>query len=366
MVLLIVMTATILSLGFLSRSDVELACGHNMSLRAQMDYLAESGLAHAAGLILNPQDVDSEYWQGATKQQLVVGSDDYYDVDVVKLWECNYQITCQAYRQKNGSQTGRSGLRAELRLNPCLVFWAGGDTTVTQRITIEGDVYCAGNVAGNGYVGGDVFARGGVTASNVRGQLYEAVAQPPVTWPGLEIGNFGPNYRIGEATYSAQIVDSNVHPGGSFVPYAGNPAGVRYHSGDFQLAGNVNITGTLVVNGTLKVGGVNNVIRAPKNFPALLVGGELIIEDGGTLEIEGLAQIGQGVVLSEGVANTSLAVYGALFIANGSINGAASDTVFVDLTARPLIASIQIWPQPGAVKRWGPAGGAFFKSIQRR
>ncbi|MBA7693960.1 hypothetical protein ES703_102560 [subsurface metagenome] len=60
-VLFIVMAITILSLGFLSRSDVELACGGNMILRTQMDYLAESGLEHAKGLILNPQDVDSEY-----------------------------------------------------------------------------------------------------------------------------------------------------------------------------------------------------------------------------------------------------------------------------------------------------------------
>ena len=51
-VLFIVMVITILSLGFLSRSDVELACGQNMILRTQMDYLAESGLEHARGLSL--------------------------------------------------------------------------------------------------------------------------------------------------------------------------------------------------------------------------------------------------------------------------------------------------------------------------
>jgi type II secretory pathway component PulK len=59
-VLFIVMTITILSLGYLSRSDVELVCGRNMILRTQMDYLVESGLEHARGLILNPQNVESE------------------------------------------------------------------------------------------------------------------------------------------------------------------------------------------------------------------------------------------------------------------------------------------------------------------
>jgi len=71
-VLFIVMVITVLSLGFLSRSDVELACGQNMVLRTQMDYLAESGLEHARGLILNPQDVVSEYWTGATGQQVMI------------------------------------------------------------------------------------------------------------------------------------------------------------------------------------------------------------------------------------------------------------------------------------------------------
>ncbi len=81
---MIVMVIAILSLGFLSRSDVELACGRNMELRAQMDYLAESGLEHARGLILNPQDVASEYWPGEELQQLVTGSSDYYDLVVAR------------------------------------------------------------------------------------------------------------------------------------------------------------------------------------------------------------------------------------------------------------------------------------------
>ena len=42
-VLILIMVITVLSLGFLSRSDVELACGRNMVLKEKMDYLAESG-----------------------------------------------------------------------------------------------------------------------------------------------------------------------------------------------------------------------------------------------------------------------------------------------------------------------------------
>jgi len=53
-VLFVVMVIAVVSLGFMSRSDVELACGQNMMLRTQMDHLAESGLEHAKGLMLSP------------------------------------------------------------------------------------------------------------------------------------------------------------------------------------------------------------------------------------------------------------------------------------------------------------------------
>jgi hypothetical protein len=54
LVLLIIMAITILSLGFLSRCDTELACGRNMLLRTQMDQLADSAWA-CQGLILHPR-----------------------------------------------------------------------------------------------------------------------------------------------------------------------------------------------------------------------------------------------------------------------------------------------------------------------
>lgn len=364
-VLFIVMVIAVVSLGFMSRSDVELACGKNMVLRTQMDHLAESGLEHAKGLILSPQDVDTEYWAGDTRQQLVPGSDDFYDVNVVKLGECNYQITCAAYREKNGERAGRSSLMAELRLDPCIALWTGMDTTVSQRITINGDVYCDGHLSGSGYIGGDVFASGTIAGASIIGQINEAVTEAPVSWPGLQINDFGSQYYIGSTSYSPYIVDSNVHPFGNFIPSTGNPAGVRYCSGELELPGSVNIEGMLVVNGNLRISGANNVISAVKNFPALLVNGEVVIEDGGTLQIQGLARIGQRMVISDGAENVDIDVLGALFIAAGTIDGMVSDTSSVDITAAPSRAAIQTWPVADSCVRWTPAAGAFFRSITR-
>jgi hypothetical protein len=360
-VLFIVMVITILSLGFLSRSDVELACGQNMILRTQMDYLAESGLEHARGLILNPQDVVSEFWTGAAAQQLVEGSDDYYIINVDKLSECNYQITCDAYREKMGEKVGRSSLRAELRLDPCIAFWTGGDTIISSNTTIYGDVYCSGNLTNNGIIDGDAFAGGTVTGA-IAGRKNELVSPAPVVWPGLVSGDFGPTYYIGSTSYSAEeIVDANVHPMGSFIPSVGNPAGIRYRSGDLEISNEVHIQGMLVVTGDLRITGANNDITAVKNFPALLVSGNLIIEDGCGLDVYGLAVVEGQTQISAGAAGVNIIVIGGLFVKNGIVGDGN-----ITITAAPAKTAIVVWSDVGIAEKWGQAAGAFFRNIERK
>jgi len=360
-VLFIVMAITILSLGFVTRSDVELACGQNMILRTEMDYLAESGLEHARGLILNPQDVSSEYWTGATAQQLVAGSGDYYNLVVVRddtdpTDRCNYIIDCNSYRLQGADTIGRSSIRAKLRLDPCIAYWVGSSTTVSSAMIINGDVCCDGDLINNSVIGigGDVFATGTISGTNITGQKNESVASVPVAWPNLPVADFAPTYNIGSTSYSAhQIVDVNIP----------TSTGVWYSTGDVNMPGGVTINGTLVVDGTLRVSGLNNVITAEKNFPALVVTGEVIMENGGSLVIQGLAQIGQGVSIDAGAASANIDVIGGLFIA---LNGITSNLISVNITAAPAIASIETWPTADTATRWRPAAGAFYRSIERK
>ena len=69
-VLFVVMVITITALGFLSKSDVELACGRNMELWTELGYTAESGLEHARGLIMSPQELARDDWTGDGAQRL--------------------------------------------------------------------------------------------------------------------------------------------------------------------------------------------------------------------------------------------------------------------------------------------------------
>lgn len=352
-VLFIVMAITVVSLGFLSRSDVELVCGDNMALRTQMDYLAESGLEHARGLILSPQEVSSEYWTGGIGQQITVGSD-YYDVQVNRddsdpADRCNYIIDCNAYRLRNGEEIGQSNIRAQLRLDPCIAFWTGVTTTISQRITINGDVYCGGNVYNSGYINGDVFANGIISGGNIEGRKNVLVAQPPISWPDIQVNNFSPTYRVITASYIPDVIDTYVHPSGTFTPSAGNPRGVRYRNGDVELPGNVNIQGALVVDGTLRVSGANNIVTAVKNFPAILVTGDLIIGPGGRLEVAGLGVLsGKMQVSSDG---TIVNVLGGIFAQNG-IAETTSDSSGNGIIGR--LYSSPIWRPTG-----GQVGGAL-------
>ena len=308
-VLFIVMAITILSLGFLSRSDVELACGRNMILRTQIDYLAESGLEHARGLILNPQDVDSEYWTGAAAQQLVADSTEYYDLEIVRddsdpTDRCNYTIDCNAYWLEGGERVGRSGLRAQLRLDPCIALWIGNDATIRNGITVNGDVYCNGALVNGGAIDGDAFANS-LSGNSISGQL-KPVADLSLDWPRVTVTDF-------TANYAAQIISTGTVSGQTFGPY--NPVRVCYRDGSLLLAGNVRIEGMLIVNGNLIVQGNANTITAAKKCPALLVTGDLIVNNGGNLAVNGLAIVKGTVQVGAGAGNVS--VLGGLFVQGG-------------------------------------------------
>lgn len=299
-VLFVIMAISILSLGFLSRSDTELACGRNMLLRAQMDQLADSALEHARGLILEPQDVPSDYWPGAAGQQLVADSDDYYDVSVTRdpSDRCTYQIACEAYRMKSAEKTGRSLLSAELRLDPCIALWTGADLVFRPRWSLQGDLYCADAVTnvGASNINGDAFSKllTGPISGHHKMPTDLSLVWPPVTStyvnPDYAEVSIGPGF-VAEATYT--------------------PARVWRCSGDLVLGNNVAIDGMLLVDGSLSIAGNADRITAAKNLPALYVRGDLTVEEIDGFAVQGLAVVDGNVKVS--AATSGVSVLGALF-----------------------------------------------------
>ena len=320
-VLFIVMVIMVTSIGFLSKSDVELACGRNMEIWTEVGYTGNSGLEHARGLIISPQELAPDDWTGdealEMAAQQIVDGDDYYDVRIDRdpNDRCNYIINCNSYRQREGEEKiGVSNLTAQLRLDPCIAYWADANTTISPRVTINGDVYCGGDLVNSGDINGDVFAGGTVSGAGIEGRIKQSVAEAPVNWPGIVVADYSSTYSYysGAGTHFA----TTVLPSGPFNPSSNNPGRVLYCDGDAELPVGVNINGFLVVNGDITISGSNS-ITAVKNYPALLVGGDLIIESGGALDVHGLAVVEGEVRISSGGGN--LDITGALFAGEGLV-----------------------------------------------
>jgi hypothetical protein len=364
-VLIIVMAVTILSLGFLSRSTVELECGKNMLLHTQMNYLAESAMEYAKQRIISPQGCSGEYWGGGAALQIDNTSNNYFDVSVVKNDNCNYTIETEAYRFASGVRTGFSRLRANLRLNPCIAYWQGGSYAIPLYGVINGDVYSSGKLTNYASINGDAYSGGAILDTwhgYITGRRYEGAASTLFELPSLVVSAFKTQYYIGSNSYSVEQITAGTYTSLVRAPTTANPAGVIYCDGDLTLNG-ATITGMLVVKGALKLKGSSQKITAVKNFPALLVGGDLSYENSSVkLTVTGLAQIG-GNIDCKNKIGSEFNLNGALYI----LGGGFTNTYYglITISALPNKAAIEIWQNPVTVKKWSPASGAIFQSIKR-
>jgi hypothetical protein len=366
-VLLIIMAIEVLAIGFLSRSDVELACGDNMILKTQMDYLAESALEHAKGLILNPQNVTSEYWTGATGQQLSAGSSDYYDVNVIKLGELDYQIISTAYRENGSERVGSSSLTETLRLNPCIVYWQSSNQNVPNSVVINGDAYFGGSVTNYGTINGDVYSAATITNyGQIQGQQYPNVSQAPCNTPGISDSNFSSQYYYnGLGPYSVESVSGTYGSTTPFPSPGADPGHVYYCASDLTIDGNVVVNGSLVVEHDLTLNGGNLTIQSVKNFPALIVGHDFVIQMANTaFTATGYVQVYHHIDMGN-ESGSSINVCGALYIVSGdglmNTNGCS-----LSVTGMPNQACLAIWPSESDLTMWSSTAGAFFKAIKRQ
>lgn len=301
-VLILVGVITIVGLGFIVRGDTELAFGQNMEMKADMDYLAESGLAHGRGMLLAPQDTAGEFWAGANGCQLVSGSSDYYDVTVSKQDNLNFQITSNAYRMQSGSKFAANNITAKLRFDPDMAFWALTPFTFYPCMNITGDVYCDGILKNTGTINGDCFADsliGTLPAGAVKAKTALTISRPEINC-GYLTSNFSTSTISGSNLNGVALSGSEVY----------------YKNGDLEIRNNVNINGCLAVNGNLTItGSTGNVIIAKKNTPAIYVDGSIIVKDGAAITAEGLVLATGTMKLP--IYNWSLGVTGLLFVDDG-------------------------------------------------
>ncbi|HEX42349.1 MAG TPA: hypothetical protein ENN81_09870 [Phycisphaerales bacterium] len=230
-------------------------------------------------------------------------------------------------------------LTAVIRLDPCIAFYCGGDVKLlSSRITINGDVYVHGelNNSNRANINGDAYVdRYSGNVRDIVGSINDTeVSGITITSPALDPALYAQSY----------IPDAN---------------------GQITLTNETLVfNDTFVVNGNLIVNGGFLTINAPKNSPAMLLGGSLTLSNGATINITGYTQITGGIATAW---DTNLTICGALHLAVP-----ASITVEIDIdgsgqvvvTADPMAAALRIPGSP--VQDWSPAAGAFYKSITRQ
>ncbi len=121
-VLFIVIAIVVISMGYLHRADMAMACGHNMTLRTQSDYLAWAGLEHARALIQASEPNAPVGEWSASGLQLESGSNLYYDLSIsnpnLAMGIYTYSFACEGYALSGMTKQARSFLEGRIIYDP--------------------------------------------------------------------------------------------------------------------------------------------------------------------------------------------------------------------------------------------------------
>ncbi len=364
-VLFIVMIGSIVSMGFLSRCDGDMFCSENSVQRAKMDYLAESGLEYAKGIILKKYGHLNSFSQD--QFQIDDTSDKYLDIDVAKIDEHTFDINSLAYENVNGNKVAKNKIKGTLRLDPCIAYYAGDNKEVNYQMTVYGDVCYAEELDLRGKIYGDAYSYKWIAGTGtLGGSKNEYQTTLPVELPGITCADFSSGYIIDSQSYSVETLIDSDYLGSSFPSCSlSNPANVYYSDGDLRITGDLTVYGTLVVKHdlTIKNDSKLTIVRKPGyNLPAIVCGHLIRVEDRGVLNVTGYVQAYDKIEIKK---EASAYFTGSVYSVTKYVE-ARSDSLEVVVQGDPEKAAIKYEYPDSTVKSWNPATGAFFRSIERQ
>lgn len=331
-VLIVIMAVSVITMGLLARSDMELECSRNLGVQLQQGFTEDSVLAYARAKVL------SEYapaWSG----QVQLFDADPFSLRIIQqsrnLFTVNY---CRP-----GGNFSNPDLTAVFQIPQTLVYWQKMPNDLPAEVTICGDVYCDDALTNRAAVKGNIYSRFSITnLGAIEGLQLPNHLSPPIAYPNLLYLSFENTYWIGTASYSPRSVLPGSYTNLICQPDPANPAGFFYCPGDLTLSGSCAVYGTLAVQGDLTLTGVGTrlEIRPQDSFPAafrvnhirtsLLVGNDLTLSGGScVLEAQGAAQVGRRVDLQNQVGSR-LFLTGVLYIGqDGIINTTGSSVILM-------------------------------------
>jgi hypothetical protein len=345
MVTAVVAVASVMGMAILSSNALQAEASSSQDQVVQADALAESGVNQAMYYIQNIGDGTK---CPAGLQNLGIGSPAFtqtgtsigssvqgtFDLAISRTSNTQYQVVSTGKSTASTAGVKRS-LTTVLDVNyfgygvTASNITSGGGWTIPANMTIVGDVYSNSSVINNGTITGTLYAN--TTSGSGNCGLIKAltgvIAATGV--PSLLTVNHYATYtyngKLGVTGTILPLAQSNV----TYGPNALNPAGVYTCIGTLPLNGNVKINGTLIVSplGALTIKGTGNTITPVTGFPALVNDGDITFKaNNATLDINGLAYIGGGVLRSGSVTGCALNVTGNLLCAGASTSFEATVT----------------------------------------
>jgi hypothetical protein len=127
-VLFVIMAISVISLGLFARTDMNLACGRNLSLKVQTDSLAYSGLQCGRAMVLSPSaTVPLDAWsgpvvfdglEGGLHCELTIGIPASTATADPNLFTYLYPVMCRAYKQVSADVQAESIVYGSLFHDP--------------------------------------------------------------------------------------------------------------------------------------------------------------------------------------------------------------------------------------------------------
>jgi len=370
-VLIIVGVAVVLSFAVLSETSLKAQASKNAALAAQADALCDSGVNLAMYYLLNPWNaptLQNGYWPGGSGISLGASVSGAIDVTVVKdLSKTNeYVITAMGKPQPTSSSGLCHTAQARVRIQPGLKISrsisAVKAMTLSNGVTVNGDVACNGSLTNAAIINGTAYSNGLVNTGLITTIASILTVEPAVAPTATSIQQFATYaYADGRLYSRTAITTASIGSGVNETPgpTASNPAGIYYYNGNLTLNNNVKISGTLVVTGNVILNGTGISITPQNGFPGLIVLGEFRTRAGKSMTIDGTTFVGK-VVKPDGASSigTAITFNGALLFGdNGGIQAGsgtniklnitnASKLILPDLdTAKPRSVTVLSWKQ---------------------
>jgi hypothetical protein len=359
LVLIMVGALFVVGLGAVNAVTRDTASGQNFAAYAVALQAAQSGVEVAKRRLDHPWDVGLDHGQnwGGTGGYVSLPTpgdgdgalmDAYYRIDVSTSGNLHtVTVTGRAVRPGGNvnsaddvlaARTVRAVMeRPNIRISYAIL--AAGDLRLPSKVTVNGSVHANGNVIvdSGAAVNGNITATGTITVNGVCNGTRTPGATK-VFIPKIVYYGYRPNYDYNGLDNSATQLGTNVVSAALPTGVSGNPNNIYYsNQSELYITTGVNLNSHTIVAmyDLIIIGAVT--IKATAGFPSAIINDDLIITNGSTLTTEGMLELRDDVMGSNGNAQAPTAVWNhrgpILFESSGSISTNFKGTVTIDYRA---------------------------------